>query len=75
MKRYDYIIAGGGCSGLMLALELINSPLKDKSILIIDKEKKTTNDRTWCFWETGDNHLEKLVFKSWDTANFYGHGF
>lgn len=75
MKRYDYIIAGGGCSGLMLALELINSPLKDKAILIIDKEKKTTNDRTWCFWETGDNHLEKLVFKSWDTANFYGHGF
>ena len=75
MKRYDYIVAGGGCSGLMLALELINSPLKDKSVLIIDKAKKTTNDRTWCFWETGDNSLEKIVFKSWKTANFYGNGF
>lgn len=75
MKRYDYIIAGGGCSGLMLALELINSPLKDKSILIVDREKKNTNDRTWCFWETGNNSLEELVFKSWDIANFYGHDF
>ena len=75
MKRYDYIIAGGGCSGLMLALELIKSPLKDKAILIVDKAKKTTNDRTWCFWEKGNNSLEKLVFKSWDTANFYGNGF
>ena len=75
MKQYDYIMAGGGCSGLMLALELIKSPLKGKSVLIIDKEKKTTNDRTWCFWETGDNSLEELVFKSWDIANFYGHGF
>lgn len=75
MKRYDYIIAGGGCSGLMLALNLINSPLRDKSVLIIDKDKKNTNDRTWCFWETGDNSLEQLVFKSWGTANFYGHDF
>ncbi|MDN5214179.1 lycopene cyclase family protein [Fulvivirgaceae bacterium BMA12] len=75
MKQYDYIIAGAGCSGLMLALELTNSRLKDKSVLIIDQEKKNTNDRTWCFWETRENSLEHLVYKSWDVANFYSDDF
>ena len=33
MREFDYIIIGGGCSGLSLAYELeINEKLKDKTL-------------------------------------------
>ena len=36
MREFDYIIIGGGCSGLSLAYELeINEKLKDKTLAII----------------------------------------
>ena len=50
MKKYDYIIAGAGLAGLMLALEMSKSSLKNKKVLLVDKDPKNTNDRTWCFW-------------------------
>lgn len=72
MKKYDYIIAGGGMSGLSLAYYLTQSKLRDKSILIIDKETKNKNDRTWCFWEQGDGPFESIIFRKWNTVDFYG---
>jgi lycopene beta-cyclase len=51
MKKYDFIIAGGGMAGLSLAYYLSQSPLRNHSILILDREPKNSNDRTWCFWE------------------------
>jgi lycopene beta-cyclase len=50
MPDYDFILSGGGLAGLSLAYHLINSPLRDRSILIVDKDAKQQNDRTWCFW-------------------------
>ena len=35
----------------------------DKKILLIDKEPKTKNDRTWCFWEKGNGFFENIVAK------------
>lgn len=64
-KRFDYIIAGAGAAGLTLAYLLKGLEDKKKSILILDKDAKSTNDRTWCFWEKDLNLLEDLVFKSW----------
>ncbi len=62
---YDYIICGGGMSGLSLAYQLSISKLSDKKILIIDPERKTKNDRTWAFWEKIDNPFDKILFKKW----------
>ena len=43
MQEFDYIITGTGASGLMLAYRIAKDPFFDhKSILIIDKEKKST---------------------------------
>jgi lycopene beta-cyclase len=50
MVTYDYIITGLGCAGLSLVYYLLDSPLKDKKILLIDHSSKTENDRTWCYW-------------------------
>ena len=72
MKRYDIIIAGGGMAGLSLCYYLSQSPLKESSILLIDREPKNQNDRTWCFWELGAGPFEPIVFRSWQQVEFYG---
>ena len=74
-QHVDYIIAGGGLSGLSLAYFLNQSPLRTKKILIIDKEKKIKNDRTWCFWEKEEGPFESIVYRKWDKIWFHGHEF
>lgn len=72
MKKYDFIIAGGGMAGLSLAYYLTQSSLRDRSILILDREQKNRNDRTWSFWEPVDGPYESILFKTWDRVEFYG---
>jgi lycopene beta-cyclase len=43
---------------------------KDKKILLIDREPKTKNDRTWCFWEAGDGFFEPIVYRKWPRVDF-----
>jgi len=42
----------------------------DKKILLIDKEPKTKNDRTWCFWEKENGFFEEIVYKKWNKLSF-----
>jgi lycopene beta-cyclase len=73
-SHFDYIIAGGGCAGRSLALELVHQPkLSGKKILIIDKDSKKENDRTWSFWEKEPGSYESIVHKSWPEA-WVSHG-
>jgi len=74
-RTYDYIIAGGGASGLSLAYHLNQGGLIDKRILLIERAPKTQNDRTWCFWEAGDNPFESVIYRHWDKLAFHGDGF
>ncbi|MBI1779880.1 MAG: lycopene cyclase [Sphingobacteriales bacterium] len=70
-KSYDYIILGAGCAGLSLLMRMIDSgQFADKRILLIDKEPKTKNDRTWCFWEKEKGFFEKIVYRKWDGLVF-----
>ncbi len=71
-NSFDYIIAGGGLAGLSLAFYLNKSCLRDKKILIIDREKKSENDHTWCFWEKKNSAFDEIVFRSWNTVWFHG---
>ncbi|HPI10736.1 MAG TPA: lycopene cyclase family protein [Catalimonadaceae bacterium] len=75
MKSYDYIFTGGGCAALSLAWQMLQQPaLKEKRILILDKDTKSGNDRTWCFWETGEGPFESILEKKWERAWFHGPG-
>ncbi len=75
-KSYDYIIAGAGCAGLSLAVHMIQSgQFSNRKILIIDKESKQKNDRTWCFWESEPGLFEPIVYRQWKSAWFYGQDF
>jgi len=47
----------------------------EKKILLLDKEKKEKNDRTWCFWETGKGTFEEVVYRKWEKAWFHADGF
>lgn len=71
---YDYIIAGAGASGLNLAHALGEAGLNDARVLLIDRAPKTANDRTWCFWEAGDNVLEPVIHRRWSKLAFHGPG-
>ncbi len=72
-NTFEYIIAGGGMAGLSLAFYLNESEiLRDKKILIIDRDQKNTNDHTWCFWEQENSAFDQVVFRYWDRFWFHG---
>lgn len=74
--HFDYIIAGSGCAGLSLLYRLLKEPtLSKKHILVIDKEPKTQNDRTWCFWENEPGLFEPIVYHRWKKLEFHAPEF
>jgi len=63
-EKYDYIITGAGCAGLSLAMHMIHSGrFSDKKVLLVDKDPKRANDRTWCFWEKEEGLFQSIVYK------------
>ncbi|MEM6376661.1 MAG: lycopene cyclase family protein, partial [Bacteroidota bacterium] len=70
MKHFDYIFTGGGCAGLSTALYMSRLGLGQKRILIIDKDEKKSNDRTWCYWSKGDHPFPEIVHRSWTQLQF-----
>ncbi len=71
IKIYDYIICGAGASGLILASSMLDDKyFSNKNILLIEKENKNLNDRTWSFWEEKNGNFDNLVSKSWSYAKF-----
>ncbi|MEL7144846.1 MAG: lycopene cyclase family protein [Bacteroidota bacterium] len=71
-RDYDVIIAGFGLSGMTIVYEM--SKLKgfaEKSILVIDSDKKNKNDRTWSFWSNEKTEYEAMACKTWDKCFFY----
>nr|WP_299486743.1 lycopene cyclase family protein [uncultured Allomuricauda sp.] len=71
MSNFDYIIIGAGAAGLLLADTLTQDEFfSTSSILIIDRDDKTSNDRTWCFWEKSDGKFDHLLHKSWQDIFF-----
>jgi len=70
--HFDYIIIGAGAAGLHLMHAMIgDSWFRDKRILILDKDTKSVNDRTWCFWEKGEGKWDKIACKVWQKGWFY----
>lgn len=47
----------------------------NKKILLVDREEKKQNDRTWCFWETKPGLFESIVYKQWARVWFHSDDF
>jgi lycopene beta-cyclase len=72
-NKYDYIISGAGCAGLSLIMHMLDTgAFGDKKILLIDKDPKHANDRTWCFWQEEEGLFEPIVYKRWQRLWFHG---
>ncbi|WP_291723235.1 lycopene cyclase family protein [Bernardetia sp.] len=69
--NYDIIFTGGGAAALMLLYKMSkNETLSKKNILVIDKEKKDTNNRTWSFWTNQKTDFDIIVHKEWEKVRF-----
>lgn len=76
LNHYHYIIAGAGCAGSSLLMRMMSDPFfSNKKILVIDQSPKTTNDRTWCFWEKVAGLFEPIVHCQWQRLNFFSAGY
>jgi lycopene beta-cyclase len=74
--NFDYIIVGAGAAGLSLVNYLLDYPeLADKEILLIDKDSKTSNDRTWCFWQKTDSPFDQVLHAQWQHLYFHSNEF
>lgn len=72
--KCDILFAGAGLSGLSLAVELAANPaFAEQKIVLIDRDTKTQNDRTWCFWANAEQQatLPPVVHHRWDNIQFY----
>jgi lycopene beta-cyclase len=75
MKHYHYIFTGNGLSALLTLFEMVKSgQFSDKKILLIDSDTKIKNDRTWCYWDSG-NLFDEISTKNWQHAWFKNENF
>lgn len=72
---YDVIIIGAGLSGLSLACHLVQSPWRNRSILLVDKVAAARDDRTWCYWSNAPTMFDGAVSRTWDRLRVAGAGF
>lgn len=47
----------------------------DKKILLLEKDSKQRNDRTWSFWETSPGLFEEIVYRRWNKTWFHSRDF
>ena len=70
--RYDLIVAGAGPAGLALLDALARVGLGDARVLLVDRERRRGDDRTWCFWETEPGPFDHLVAHRWSALEVHG---
>lgn len=72
IDQFDYLLAGGGCAGLAMAAQLHLCFGSQARILIVDRDEKKSNDRTWAFWsaENLPLGLDEIVDKEWTAVRF-----
>ena len=71
-SKFDFIIVGGGLSGLHLSFCFLNDKyFDDYSFLIINKEKSKKEDNFFSFWEAGNGKWDKILKQRWNKADFY----
>ncbi|TDO93965.1 lycopene cyclase family protein [Flavobacterium sp. 245] len=76
IQHFNYIFTGAGLASLMTVYKMVLSgKFSDKSILLLDKDAKKINDRTWCFWEKEETIWKSIISKKWDSALFANENF
>ena len=66
----DFVILGGGCSALSFINQVIEQRIMKYSFIIIEKQKKYVDDKSWCFWSENIKKNKKIIEASWSTFSF-----
>lgn len=74
-ERYEFVIVGGGLSGLSLAAALLRSPLAGRSLLVVDRNPRDDELRTFSYWSREPTPFDELAIRSWDSWQVRGPGF
>jgi lycopene beta-cyclase len=65
VRRFAYVVLGGGCAGLSLATELTRLGLDCRGLLVLEQRERYRRDRTWCHWNALSHGFESAVTRSW----------
>lgn len=64
--HYDYIIVGGGLSGLSMAIQLEQQHcLTNKTLLILEARQHYKQDKSWSGWHVIDHPFTSCIYKQW----------
>ncbi len=66
----DFVILGGGCSALSFINQVIEKKVTKYSFIIIEKQKKYADDKSWCFWSDNIKKNKNIVEASWSSFSF-----
>ncbi len=76
---YDFIFIGMGASSCLMLKSLFKRGLLyNKRVLVVEKDSKNVNDRTFCFWAQPDESivtdLSDLITQSWGSVTHHAEG-
>ena len=66
----DFVILGGGCSALSFINQVIEQKITTYSFIIIEKQKKYVDDKSWCFWSENIKKNKNIIEESWSSFSF-----
>ena len=66
----DFVILGGGCSALSFINQVIEQKITKYSFIIIEKQKKYVDDKSWCFWSENIKKNKNIIESSWNSFSF-----
>ena len=66
----DFVILGGGCSALSFINQVIEQRITKYSFIIIEKQKKYADDKSWCFWSENIKKNKNIIETSWNSFSF-----
>ena len=67
VSEYDYLIVGGGASGLSLAYHIAQEPrLAGQRVLLVEPDAAKADDRTWRYWATGETPFAAVEAHRWE---------
>lgn len=66
----DFVILGGGCSALSFIDQVIEKKVTKYSFIILEKQKKYSDHKSWCFWSADIRKNKKIIESSWESFSF-----
>ena len=74
--EYDYLIVGGGASGLSLAYHIAQEPrLTGQRVLLVEADAAKADDRTWRYWAAGETPFAAVEAHRWEQLVIRTPGF